>query len=327
MTGTFSEEELKELVWKGLSEIDLVALYVAAEGTVEYATLAWSRFFGYKPEEMPPGEFNALSVVHPDDRERIAELARQRHAGEKAPTDLASFRVFRRDGSLAHLLGSSVPLKYKGKHVFITALVDVTEQMEAREQLRQTLDATIHAMARVVETRDPYTAGHQKRVATLACAIAERMEISKETAEGIQMAGVIHDLGKLRVPADILTNPGRLTDHEFGIIKTHPQVAYDILKGINFSWPVADIVFQHHERFDGSGYPQGLAGEGILLEARILGVADVVEAMASHRPYRPALGIETALDEISSHVGSRYAPEPAEACLEVFAGGAFSFEG
>jgi len=198
--------------------------------------------------------------------------------------------------------------------------------MEAYEQQRKTLEGTIEAMARVVETRDPYTAGHQRRAAQLGCAIAERMEIPEEEVAGIQMAGFIHDLGKLRVPADILTNPGRLSDHELGIIKTHPQVAYDILKDIDFTWPLADIVFQHHERFDGSGYPQGLAGEDILIEARILGVADVVEAMASHRPYRPALGIETALDEISSHKGTRYAPEPAEACLEVFADGRFSFE-
>ena len=219
-----------------------------------------------------------------------------------------------------------MPLEYKGKNTSITALVDVTERMKAHERLLQTLEGTIHAMARVVETRDPYTAGHQRRVAALACAIAERMEIPKETVAGIQMAGVIHDLGKLRVPTDILSNPGKLTDLEFGIIKTPPQVAYDILKDIDFPWPVAASIFQHHERFDGSGYPQGLAGEDILIEARILGIADVVEAMASHRPYRPALGLEIALEEISSHVGSRYAPEPAEACLKVFADGEFSFE-
>ena len=180
-------------------------------------------------------------------------------------------------------------------------------------------------MARVVETRDPYTAGHQRRVAALGCAIAERMEVPEEATAGIRMAGAIHDLGKLRVPADILTNPGRLTDHEFGIIKTHPQVAHDILKDIDFTWPIADIVYQHHERFDGSGYPQRLTGEEILMEARILGVADVVEAMASHRPYRPALGIEMALEEITAGKGTRYAPEAAEACLSVFGDGSFAF--
>ncbi len=165
--------------------------------------------------------------------------------------------------------------------------------------------------------RDPYTAGHQKRVTDLACAIAEEMSLSKEQIEGLQMAGLIHDVGKILVPAEILSKPGRLTEIDFSMIETHPKVGYDILKTIEFPYPVAQIVIQHHERMDGSGYPAGLTGKEILLEARILAVADVVEAIASHRPYRPALGQDKAIEEISQNRGVLYDPKAVDACLKV----------
>ncbi len=194
------------------------------------------------------------------------------------------------------------------------------EQMVAERtaKLRKALGGIIHAAARMVETRDPYTAGHQRRVTDLARAIAKEMGLSQDQIDGIRMAGTIHDLGKLSVPADILSKPGRISEPEFEIIKTHPQVGYEILKEIEFPWPVAQIVLQHHERMDGSGYPQGLSGEDILQEARILTVADVVEAMASHRPYRPALGIDKALDEISQKRGILYDPEVVDITLKIF---------
>ncbi len=178
------------------------------------------------------------------------------------------------------------------------------ELQRTAEDLRRTLGATIQAMAFTVETRDPYTAGHQRRVASLARAIATEMGLSQEQIEGIRMAAAIHDIGKITVPAEILSKPGRLSDIEFGLIKMHPQAGYDILKTIAFPWPVAQMIFQHHERMDGSGYPQGLSDEEIILEARILAVADVVEAMASFRPYRPALGIDKALEEVSQNRAS-----------------------
>ena len=180
---------------------------------------------------------------------------------------------------------------------------------ERTSQLKVALDGIIHAIASTVEIRDPYTAGHQLGVARLAFAIAKEMGLSEDQAEGVRVAGTIHDLGKISVPAEILSKPCQLTEIEFGIIKTHPQTGYDILKSMKFPWPLAQIVLQHHEKMDGSGYPQGLSGEDILLEARILVVADVVEAMASHRPYRPALGIEKALEEISENKGVLYDPE------------------
>ena len=176
-----------------------------------------------------------------------------------------------------------------------------------------------------VESRDLYTSGHQKRVSDLACAIATEMALSIDQIEAIYMAGILHDIGKITVPAEILSKPGRLSEHEFGLIKSHPQVAYDILKGIKFPWPLAQIVLQHHERMDGSGYPLGLAGENILLEARILAVADTVEAMASHRPYRAALGIEAALEIIGRNKKVLYDHRVVDACIRVFDEKGFKF--
>ena len=202
---------------------------------------------------------------------------------------------------------------------------EIKNRINAEKELRLTMEIlqkalkeTIQAMSLTVETRDPYTAGHQKRVAELAGAIAEDMGFSKDRVEGIRMAGIIHDLGKIAVPAEILSKPGRINEFEFAIIKTHSQVGHDILKSIEFPWPIAQILLQHHERMDGSGYPLGIKGEDILIESRILAVADVVEAMASHRPYRPALGIDIALEEISKGRGVRYDADVVDACLKLF---------
>lgn len=189
--------------------------------------------------------------------------------------------------------------------------------LEQQAKLRRSLEATIEAIAATVEMRDPYTAGHQHRVADLACAIAQEMGIGGGALEGIHFGALIHDLGKIQIPAEILAKPRRLSALEFELIKTHPQAGYDIVKGIDFPWPVADMVHQHHERLDGSGYPQGLKGEAIALEARILAVADVVEAMASHRPYRPGLGIEAALSHITEKRGIWFDERAVDACLRV----------
>ena len=200
------------------------------------------------------------------------------------------------------------------------------ELQQSFERLRRAMEGTIQAIALTVEMKDPYTAGHQRRVTQLAYAIAKEMRLSEEQIKGIRMAGGIHDIGKISVPAEILTKPGRLTENEFSLIKNHPEVGFDILKIIEFPWPIAKIVLQHHERMNGSGYPSGLSGEDILLEARILSVADVVEAMASHRPYRPALGIDRALEEISQNRGVLYDTEVVDACLKLFTEKRFQFE-
>ncbi len=182
-------------------------------------------------------------------------------------------------------------------------------------KLQRNLDSMIRAMSLTVEERDPYTAGHQRRTTGLALAVAREMGLSEDEIKGLQMAGLIHDIGKISIPAEILSKPGILNEAERQLIKRHPQVAFEILKKIDFQWPVDLIVLQHHERMDRSGYPQGLSGEEILVEARILCVADVVESMASHRPYRPALGIDNALEEISRNRGVLYDAQVVDACL------------
>jgi len=192
------------------------------------------------------------------------------------------------------------------------------EHLGILEKLEHTLDHAVIAIAATVEMRDPYTAGHQRRVALLAVAIAKEMGLDESRMEGLRMAGVVHDIGKIHVPAEILSSPAKLSNAEFEIIKTHPQAGWEILKGIDFPWPVAEIVYQHHEKLDGSGYPRGLKGEELLLEARILTVADVVEAMASHRPYRPGFGIFPALQEISRQKGRIYDVAVVEACQRLF---------
>ncbi len=192
------------------------------------------------------------------------------------------------------------------------------ERSESIEKLRCALKATIQAMALTVEVRDPCTSGHQRRVANLARAIAEEMGMGRDSVEGIHMAGLIHDLGKISVPAEILSKPTKLNEIEYGMIKGHAQAGYDILKEIEFPGPVATVVYQHHERLDGSGYPAGLKGAEICREAQVLAVADVVEAIASHRPYRPAKSIDAALDEIAKSRGVFYAPDIADACLRLF---------
>jgi len=206
-------------------------------------------------------------------------------------------------------------------------VVERTDKLEtAVRDLRKTMHATVRAISSMVEIRDPYTAGHARRVTRLACAIAKKMGLGEQHTEATRIAGLLHDIGKIAVPADILSKPAKLTEHEFAIIKEHPQVGYDILKEIQFPWPVADIVLQHHERMDGSGYPKGLHGNDICLEARVLGVSDVVEAISSHRPYRPALGTEKALQEISHNKGRLYDRPVAKACLAVFQEGSFTFD-
>jgi putative nucleotidyltransferase with HDIG domain len=194
------------------------------------------------------------------------------------------------------------------------------------EKVKKVLAGTVYALAEMSQRRDPYTAGHQRRVAELACAIARQMGLSENQIEGVRMAALLHDIGKMYVPSEILTKPGQISDLETGIIETHAQVGYEILKTIDFPWPIAKTVLQHQERLNGSGYPAGLKGEEILLEARILAVADVVEAMSSHRPYRATLGTKKALNEISQNRGILYDPKAVDACLILFTDNKFEFE-
>jgi putative two-component system response regulator len=200
------------------------------------------------------------------------------------------------------------------------------ELKQSFEKLRRAQNQTVVALASASEIRDPYTSGHQQRVTKLACSIAENMDLSENLIEGLRIAGLLHDIGKISVPAEILSKPGKITQDEYNIIKQHCQIGYEILKGIEFPWPVAQIVLQHHEKMNGSGYPFGLTGEEILLEARILTVADVIEAMSSHRPYRPGLGIDKALDEVMSNKSTFFDPVVVDTCWDLFSTGKFEFE-
>ncbi|MEK7374392.1 MAG: HD domain-containing phosphohydrolase, partial [Thermodesulfobacteriota bacterium] len=231
------------------------------------------------------------------------------------------------DGRRVYLSINGAPIHDEKGNIseVVFSIDDITGQRRAEEkigetieQLRKSIDDTIRAMAMIVEQRDPYTAGHQERVANLSVTIAQDMNLSKDQISGIRMAGMIHDIGKMNVPAEILSKPTQLSHIELELIKSHAETGYRILETIAFPYPVAKISYQHHERIDGSGYPQGLKGDEISLEARILAVADVVEAMASHRPYRPALGIDAALEEIEKNRGVLYDNTVADACLRLF---------
>jgi PAS domain S-box-containing protein len=274
--------------------------------------------FGYEsPEEMMTGvtDVNRQHYVNPEDRRKLKEMIE-----EHGLTKGYEAQNSRKDGSIIWIsLTMQAVRDEKGQIMYCDGIIaDITNRKQSVERIRKALRATVQAIAVTVETRDPYTAGHQRRVADLARAIATEMNLPIDRIDGIHMAAAIHDLGKISVPADILSKPTKLTNIEFSLIKTHSQSGYDILKDIDFPWPLAEIIYQHHERMDGSGYPRNLKGDDILMEARIMAVADVVEAMASHRPYRPGLGIDVALEEIEKNRGTFYDNTVADACLRLF---------
>jgi len=282
--------------------------------------------------EIPQTATDFEKIIHPEDRDRIIEAIR-RQIEERKPYR-EEYRLIGKEGKIIFCRSEGTCLwNRKGKpYKWIGALSDISEHKKKEEELKQSLEklhkamgGIIQAMSLTVETRDPYTAGHQRRVADLGRSIAQEMGLSKNQVDGIRMAGTVHDLGKISVPAEILSKPNHLSDIEFHLIKVHPQTSYDILKDIDFSWPIARIALQHHERINGSGYPAGLKGNEILIEAKVLMVADVVEAISSHRPYRPAYSIDVALEEISKHKGILYDPIAVEACLRLFREKGFSF--
>ncbi|MCK4979368.1 MAG: HD-GYP domain-containing protein, partial [Candidatus Delongbacteria bacterium] len=208
---------------------------------------------------------------------------------------------------------------HAGVNIDITNLKNAEERLkESYGTLQRILEETVEGLVQAVEMRDPYTAGHQRRVSDLAAAIATEMGFPAEKVNGLKLASLVHDIGKINIPAEILSKPGKLTIPEFNLIKMHPQTGYDILKSIEFPWPIAKIVLQHQERLDGSSYPGGLKGDEIHIKARILAVADVIEAMSSHRPYRPSLGIDFALEEIEKNRDILFDPEVTDVCLKLF---------
>jgi PAS domain S-box-containing protein len=321
-----SEEFLRESNerFSALFERSLECVYIHdLEGNFIDCNQAALDLVGYSLEEIRNLDFSSLIV------------SEQLHVARKTMKDMmrgtnrsgiTEFRVKHKDGSYRDVETSGTAIYREGKpHAILGVARDVTERRRIEierqqniERLQKSLGKTIQAIAAAIETRDPFTAGHQRRVAELARNIAAEMGLTTDQIDGILMASIIHDLGKISVPADILSKPAKLTNIEYALVKTHPKSGYDILKDIDFPWPVARIILEHHERMDGSGYPHGLKGEAIILEARIIAVADVVEAMVSHRPDRPSLGIAAALAEIERNKGTLYDTVVVEACLRLF---------
>jgi len=299
------------------------------EGIFTFVNPAAAEMLGYTSEELVGQHW---TIVVPPDQQPIIEAADERR--KRGEADRYEVELVRKDGERLSVLISGIPRFEDGRFVGTLAVfTDITERKRAEEelrrsyaQLRRTLERTIQVVISTIEMRDPYTAGHQRRVTQLACAIARELGLPEEEIEGLRMAGLVHDLGKISIPAEILSKPGKLGPIEWTMIKAHPQIGYDVLKAVEFPWAVAETVLQHHERIDGSGYPLGLSGEKILMKARILAVADVVEAMSSHRPYRPALGIDEALEEIERNKGILYDPEVVDACVNLFTKKGFKWE-
>ncbi|WPL15774.1 Cyclic di-GMP phosphodiesterase response regulator RpfG [Thiorhodovibrio winogradskyi] len=280
---------------------------------------------------------DAILITDDSGRVRFANpaaqrlLARDERELENFPLGLTSqsscgeIDVHRSTGELVPVELHAMETTWENQRAHVLTLRDLTdrhlaeqEKRASAERIRTALVQTIEAISRTVETRDPYTAGHQRRVATLGREMALAMGLDQDIVDGVYMGGTIHDIGKLYIPAEILNRPGKLNDAEFMLIKTHCAVGRDIIGGIDFPWPLAEMIHQHHERIDGSGYPRGLQGEDILLQARILSVADVVDAMSSRRPYREALGLDAALKEIARGAGSCYDPDAAAICIQLF---------
>jgi PAS domain S-box-containing protein/putative nucleotidyltransferase with HDIG domain len=321
---------LNEEIYRFLIEKANDGLAIVQDRKFKYINPRLPEIVGYSLDEIL--HIPLRSIISEAELDKLIERYERRLAGENLPA-FSETCLKHRDGQLVYLELNAGVVSYEGQPADLIIARDITGQKRTEEEFNRTLErlrkamgATIQAITLTVETRDPCTAGHQRRVADLARSIADQMGLDKEKVEALRIAASIHDLGKVSVPSEILNKPGRLNDREFELIKTHPRIGYDILKKIDFPWPIAMIVLQHHERVNGSGYPQGLKDGDIMREARILGVADVVEAMVSHRPYRTAHKLDVALDEISKNRDVLYDPEVVDSCLKLFQENDFAFK-
>ncbi len=312
-----SEAKYRAVVEQSVDNIFIVDL--SSQKIIE-ANTAMCKLLGYSPEEIRRLTLYDF-IAHPreDIDEKIAKIVADGSA------TLAERQYRRKDGSLVNVEVGAALVSY-GTHRAISVVSrDITETRRVHYELKASylklekmIDGTVDAIARIAEARDPYTAGHQRRTAELARAIAQELGLPAEQIAGIHMAAVIHDIGKIHIPAEILVKPTQLTAVEFDIVKTHAEIGHDILKSVEFPWPVASIILQHHERMNGSGYPRGNTGTEITIDAKVLAIADVVEAMSSYRPYRPARGIPVTLEELEKNRGILYDPEVVDACLRLF---------
>jgi len=311
-----------EAKFKGLVEQTIVGIVIIDAGTLYYANPRTAEILGYEQDEIVGPGLSRL--IHPDDWPEVERRIGSLLSGRT--TDIRhEFRARRKDGGIVHIGTHGSRAEYAGRTVVIGVVQDITERLLTEQQiagyvsqLERSIMHTVEAISQMVELRDPYTSGHERRVGDLAAAIGRELGLDEHRITGLRVAGSVHDVGKITVPAEILSKPGKLSAAEYEIVKTHAEKGYDILKNIDFPWPVATTVLQHHERLDGCGYPQGLKGDEIIVEARILAVADVIESMTTHRPYRPALGLEPALKEIIAHSGSRYDAQVVAVAMRLF---------
>jgi PAS domain S-box-containing protein len=312
-----------EARFRGLVEQTIAGIYIIQDGKLAYVNPRAAEIVGQGSTDKLIGT-DPLGWITEADRGTVAENLRRLVDGE-ADSLALDFGVLRQDGVVIQVGANAARATYKGRPAIIGLLQDISEKKRADAEIRRYLEqlktafmSTVKVATTLSEMRDPYTAGHERRVAQIAVAIGAELGFDERRQEGLQVAGYLHDVGKMTIPAEILSKPGKLSAIELQLIQGHAQAGYDVLKGVEFPWPVAQVALQHHERMDGSGYPQGLEGEAILLEARIMAVADVVEAMSSFRPYRPGLGINKALAEIERGRGSLYDPVVTDACLRLF---------
>ncbi len=312
-----AEEKFRSLV-----EQSLVGTYIMDAKRMHYANPRAAEIFGYTQEEITQVHLRALVVE--DDWPLVESNVLSRIRGEASGLKF-EFRGRRKDGSIVQVGMHGTGASSGGQRRVIGVLQDITEKQRTEEQIQEyvkrlerSMMATVNAVSRMIELRDPYTSGHERRVGEIAAALGAELGLKEDTQQGLRITGLLHDIGKITIPAEILSKPGRLSAIEYEMVKNHAQQGYEILQPVDFPWPVAETIRQHHERMDGSGYPRGLKGDEISLEGRIMAVADVVEAMATHRPYRPALGLDAALAEITRGAGTLYDPAVAQACARLF---------
>lgn len=321
-----AEAQLRAVV-----EQSIIGIYIIEEGRLSFVNARMAEIFGYAPEELVGMSVGGL--IAEEDRGRVLENVRRRIDGEVGNLQY-DFRGLRKDGLFIDVGVHGSVATIRGKRVIVGVIQDVTEQRNAQRQLHEYVRklelgmlGTVDSVSRMTDLRDPYTGGHERRVADLSAAIGRELGLEEHRIRGLQIAGRIHDIGKIGVPAEILSKPTRLSAAEYAIVKLHSEHGHQILKGVEFPWPVAEAAYQHHERMDGSGYPRGLKGDEIIVEARILAVADVIEAMASHRPYRASLGLDPALQEIKRGAARTYDADVATAAVRLFRDGRYEIPG
>jgi PAS domain S-box-containing protein len=309
--------------FRGLVEQSIAGIYIIQDGKLVYVNPRAAEIVGQGMTDALIGT-DPLSWIAEADRGKVAQAVRRLSGGE-VPSVVLEFGIHRSDGVAVQVGANAARATHEGRPAIVGLIQDISEKKRAEEQIQRYVAqlktaflSTVEVATTLSEMRDPYTAGHERRVGEIAAAIGAELGLDEQRVEGLRVAGHLHDIGKITIPAEILSKPGKLSDIEYRLIQGHPQSGYDVLKDVEFPWPVAQVALQHHERMDGSGYPQGLKDDAIILEARIMAVADVVEAMSSHRPYRPGLGIDKSLAEIERGRGTAYDADVADACLRLF---------